>query len=398
MSLEFFLPQEPRSGASGTFDVVIVGAGPAGLTAGIYTARGRLSTVILERNTAGGQMALTERIENYPGFPEGIAGFDLTEKMKKQATQFGADLREITTVAAMEPAEGGRWTIITDQETITGKVIILAPGVVPKTVGVPGEAEFLGRGVSYCATCDGALYRDKQVVVVGGGDSAVEEGLFLTKFASAVRVIHRRDELRANKLSQERAFANPRMEFIWDSVPRVIRGETKVEGVEIQNVKTKALSLVPADGVFIYVGQIPNTTFLQNIVELDEWGYIKTDELMRTAQPGVFACGDAKVGPIKQIAWAVGEGALAGIQAEKYLDTLACVETTGASPEVCEAGLAGAGGDETAAGAGDGTGKTGDGDGTGKTGDGAGTSGVQVVEGAASAAGEPAASGEKNPA
>ena len=382
MSLEFFLPQEPRSGASGTFDVVIIGAGPAGLAAGIYTARGRLSTVILERNTAGGQMALTERIENYPGFPEGITGFDLTEKMKKQATQFGADLREITTVAAMEPAEGGRWTIITDQETVTGKVVILAPGVVPKTVNVPGEAEFLGRGVSYCATCDGALYRGKQVAVVGGGDSAIEEGLFLTKFADAVRVIHRRDELRANKLSQERAFANPKMEFIWDSVPRVIRGETKVEGVEIQNVKTKALSLVPADGVFIYVGQLPNTGFLVNVIELDEWGYIVTDELMRTNQPGVFACGDAKVGPIKQIAWAVGEGALAGIQAEKHLDTMACVQATGASADVCEAGLAegdgavaATGGEGAATAAGDG---------------GAGS------EGTASAAGEPAANGDES--
>ena len=373
MSLDFILPQEPRSGASGTFDVVIVGAGPAGLTAGIYCARARLSTVILERNTAGGQMALTERIENYPGFPEGIPGFDLTEKMKKQATQFGADLREITTVAAMEPAKGGLWTIITDQETLTGKVIILAPGVVPKMVGVPGEAEFLGRGVSYCATCDGALYRGKQLAVIGGGDSAVEEGLFFTKFADAVHVIHRRDELRANKTAQERAFANRKMHFIWDSVPRVIRGETKVEGVEIQNVKTRALSMVPADGVFIYVGQLPNTGFLVNVVELDQWGYIKTDELLRTSQPGVFACGDAKVGPIKQIAWAVGEGALAGIQAEKYLDTLACVAATGASAAVCEAGLAEAGGDGTAAG------------------DGAG------AEGTASVAGEQAASADESP-
>jgi thioredoxin reductase (NADPH) len=382
MSLEFFLPQEPKSGSPGTFDVVIIGAGPGGLTAGIYCARARLSTVILERNTAGGQMALTERIENYPGFPEGITGFDLTEKMKKQAAQFGADLREITTVAAMEPADGGLWTVITDQETVTGKVVILAPGVVPKTVGVPGEAEFLGRGVSYCATCDGALYRDRQVAVIGGGDSAVEEGLFLTKFASVVSVIHRRDELRANKTAQERAFANPRMKFVWDSVPRVIRGETKVEGVEIQNVKTKALSTVPADGVFIYVGQIPNTAFLQNVVELDEWGYIKTDELMRTNQPGVYACGDAKVGPIKQIAWAVGEGALAGIQAEKYHETMACVETTGASVQACEAGLVQVDGSPAAT----------------IDGDGRATEGARPGEGAAGAADETAARGKTSPA
>jgi len=315
------LPQDKKP-LGGTFDVVIVGAGPAGLTAAIYCARARLSTVVLERNTAGGQMALTERIENYPGFPEAISGFDLTEKMKRQAGQFGADLREITTVAAMEPAGEGLWRIVTDEEEITAKAVILAPGVEARKLNIPGEAEFLGRGVSYCATCDGALYRGKQVAVIGGGDSAVEEGLFLTKFADAVYVIHRRDQLRANKVAQERAFANPKMHFIWDSQPRLILGEQKVEGVEYQNVKTHAIATLPVDGVFFYVGQVPNTDFLVNVVELDEWGYIKTDALLRTNQPGVFACGDARTTPIKQIAWAVGEGALAGIQVEKYIDML----------------------------------------------------------------------------
>jgi len=336
---DIVLPQDSKPPAD-TFDVLIVGAGPGGMTAAIYCARGRLSTVVLERNTAGGQMALTERIENYPGFPEGISGFDLTEKMKKQAGQFGADLREITTVAAMEPAGDRRWRIVTDEETLTAKAVVLAPGVEARNLGIPGEAEFLGRGVSYCATCDGALYRGKQVAVIGGGDSAVEEGLFLTKFADAVYVIHRRDQLRANKVAQERAFANPKMHFIWDSQPRVIRGEGKVEAVEYQNLKTGVVASLPVDGVFIYVGQAPNTAFLQKIVDLDEWGYIKTDPLLRTNQPGVFACGDARTTPIKQIAWAVGEGALAGIQAEKYIDLLGEPEAAATESEATEAAAA----------------------------------------------------------
>jgi thioredoxin reductase (NADPH) len=305
------------------FDVAIVGAGPGGMTAAIYCARARLGTVVLERNTAGGIMAITERIENYPGFPEGITGFELAEKMKQQAAQFGTDLREITTVAALDRQPDGSWVVVTDEERIAAKAVILSPGVEARKLGVPGEAEFLGRGVSYCATCDGALYRDKEVVVIGGGDSAVEEGLFLAKFASAVHVIHRRDQLRAAKIAQERAFANARMHFIWNSQVRRIVGETKVEAVDYQNVLDKSVTTLPASGVFFYVGQLPNTQFLEGVVDLDGVGYVLTDEHLRTSQPGVFACGDARAGLIKQIANAVGEGALAAIEAEKYLDTLA---------------------------------------------------------------------------
>jgi thioredoxin reductase (NADPH) len=303
-------------------DVVIVGAGPAGLTAGIYAARGRLKTVILERNMAGGQIALTELVENFPGFPEGISGFDLSEKMKQQALQFGADLREITGVASFAPRPDGGYAIATDQGEVLARSVILAPGVEAKRSGIPGEAEFIGRGVSWCATCDGALYKERTVAVVGGGDSAVEEGLFLTKFADKVYLVHRRDELRAAEIAQERAFANPKFDFVWDSVPRRIVGGDLVEALEVQNVKTQELRRLPVNGVFFYIGQLANTGFLKGIVELDDAGYIVTDALLRTSLPGVFACGDAHANPLKQIAMAVGEGALAAVQAERYLDEL----------------------------------------------------------------------------
>jgi len=333
MGPEFILPQHTTERRD-RFDVAIVGAGPGGLTAAIYCSRARLATVVVERNTAGGIMAITERIENYPGFPEGVSGLDLSEKMKSQAATFGADLREITTVAAIDRQTDGGWVVVTDEERIQARAVILAPGVEARKLGIPGESEFLGRGVSYCATCDGALYRDKKVAVIGGGDSAVEEGLFLTKFASDVYVIHRRDELRAQKIIQERAFANPRMHFLWNSQARRIFGAGKVEGVDYQSVIDKAVVTLPVDGVFFYVGQLPNTDFLQGLVDLDPGGYIRTDERLMTSQPALFAIGDARAGRIKQIANAVGEGALAAIEAEKYLDALACAAA--ASAKKCD--------------------------------------------------------------
>ena len=312
-------------------DLVIVGAGPAGLTAGIYASRGRLNTVILERNMAGGQIALTELVENYPGFPEGISGFDLSEKMKSQAVQFGAELREIQAVTSLRRDPDGRYSVVTDQGALRAKSVILAPGVEAKRSGIPGEAEFIGRGVSWCATCDGPLYRGRTVAVVGGGDSAVEEGMFLAKFADKVYLVHRRDELRAAPIAQERCFASPKFEFVWDSIPRRIVGSQGVEALEVENVKTKEVRRLPVDGVFIYIGQLPNTTWLKDVVDLDDQGYIVTDGHLRTRLPGVFACGDAHVTPIKQIAMAVGEGALAAMQAQRYLDALDCAVPGAAS-------------------------------------------------------------------
>jgi thioredoxin reductase (NADPH) len=307
-----------------TFDVAIIGAGPAGMTAAIYCSRGRLSTVVLERGIAGGQMALTELIENFPGFPDGISGFELADRMKRQAQQFGAEILEITAVSTIRPEADATYTVVTDQENVRARTLLLVPGVEARKSGIPGEAEFIGRGVSWCATCDGALYKGKQVAVVGGGDSAIEEGLFLAKFADAVHVIHRRDELRAARITQERAFANPKMHFIWDSVPRRILGEDAVSGIEYENVKTHELATLPVSGVFLYIGQLPNTGFLQGFVDLDPSGSIRTNELLCTSACGVFAAGDAHTTAIKQIAWAVGEGALAAIEMEKYLDSLEC--------------------------------------------------------------------------
>lgn len=304
------------------FDVVIVGAGPAGLTAGIYCSRGRLKTAVLERNMAGGQIALTDLVENYPGFPEGISGFDLATKMKDQAVKFGAEMREIESVSELRTDADGHHVIVTDREEIRARAVILAPGVEGRRSGIPGEAEFIGRGVSWCATCDGALYRGRTVAVIGGGDSAVEEGMFLTKFADKVYIVHRRNELRAAPIAQERAFANDKVEFVWDSVPKRIDGDEMVEALEVENVKTGEGRALPVNGVFIYIGQIPNTTWLKGTVALDDWGYIVTDGLLRTELPGVFACGDARANPLKQIAMAIGEGALAAVQAERYLDAL----------------------------------------------------------------------------
>jgi thioredoxin reductase (NADPH) len=313
-------------------DLVIVGAGPAGLTAGIYASRGRLNTVILERNMAGGQIALTELVENYPGFPEGISGFELAEKMKSQAVEFGAELREVQAVTALTPAPEG-YQVVTDEGALRTKAVILAPGVEARRSGIPGEAEFIGRGVSWCATCDGPLYRGRKVAVVGGGDSAVEEGMFLAKFAETVYLVHRRDELRAAPIAQERCFASSKFEFVWDSVPRKIDGDEMVEALEVENVKTGETRVLPVSGVFMYIGQLPNTTWLKGTVDLDEQGYIITDDHLHTRLPGVFACGDAHANPLKQIAMAVGEGALAAVQAGHYLDTLEC-----ALPDAAAAG------------------------------------------------------------
>lgn len=305
-------------------DVVIIGAGPAGLAAGIYCSRGRLDTVMLERSMAGGVIAITELVENFPGFPGGISGFELADRLKRQAMQFGVELREITAVTAIKAAPDGTYTVSTDRGDVHAKAVILALGREAKRSGIPGEEEFIGRGVSWCATCDGALYRGRTVAVVGGGDSAVEEGMFLTRFADKVYLVHRRDTLRAAEVAQERVFCNPKFEFVWDSIPKRIIGSGVVEALEVENVKTGETRSLAVNGVFFYIGNTPNTGLLQGFVDLDEGGYIVTDELLHTKLPGVFACGDARANPLKQIATAVGEGALAAMQAEHFLDEIAC--------------------------------------------------------------------------
>jgi len=299
------------------YDVIIVGAGPAGLSAAIYSARGGLKTAIFEKAMIGGQINVTDEVENYPGFEEPLAGFDLTEKMHLQAERFGAEFieEEITAIGL----EGLCKIVETAEGKYRAKSVIICTGAHPRRLNVPGEEQFTGRGVSYCATCDGALYRDKVVAVVGGGDSAIEEGLFLTRFAKKVHVIHRRDSLRAQKIIQERAFKNPKMEFIWDSVVQEIRGEDKVRELEIYNRKTNQITHLPVDGIFIHVGILPNNELLESRLALDSAGFVLTDENMHTNVPGIYAAGDIRHTVLRQVVTATSDGAIAAWSAEKWI-------------------------------------------------------------------------------
>jgi thioredoxin reductase (NADPH) len=300
--------------------LIIIGSGPAGLTAGIYAGRAQLEPLLITGSAPGGQMAVTSEIENYPGFPQGTGGQELTQLMQQQAERFGTKV-QMDEVTAVELSTHP-FKVVTYGGEHEAKALIMATGSSPRKLGVPGEAKFSGRGVSYCATCDGFFYRDRRVVVVGGGDSAIEEAIFLTRFATQVYVVHRRDRLRAEKVFQERAFRNEKIAFVWDSAVREIVGDGKVAGVRLQNVKTEEESTLEADGVFIYVGAIPNTGFLEGQLELDDRGYIVTDRLCHTSVPGVFAAGDVQERVLKQIATAVGSGAMAAMEAEKFIAEL----------------------------------------------------------------------------
>lgn len=297
--------------------LIIVGSGPAGWTAGIYAGRAQLEPLLITGTAVGGQMALTSEVENYPGFPQGISGQELNQLMQQQAEHFDTKVR-MDEVTAVE-LSNHPFKVTTYGDEYEAKALVIATGASPRKLEVPGEAEFTGRGVSYCATCDGFFYQDRQVVVVGGGDSAVEEALFLTKFASQVYVVHRRNRLRAEKVFQERAFRNEKIEFVWDSVVTEILGDGSVTGVRLKNVKTEGESTLEADGVFIYIGVIPNTGFLKGQLELDDRGYIVTDRQGHTSVPGVFAAGDVQERVLKQVSTAVGSGAMAAMEAEKFI-------------------------------------------------------------------------------
>lgn len=299
------------------YDVLIIGAGPAGLTAGIYAARGGLRAGILELGMPGGQAASTDKIENYPGFPEGVGGYELMNSFHQQALAFKVEFL-FEEVQKLELGSSVK-RVTTDVQTYETKAVIIAAGSKPRPLGVPGEDVFRGRGVSYCATCDGAFFRDKRVIVVGGGDAALEEGGYLTKFASEVIIVHRRQGFRAAQIAVDRAKGNPKIHFELDSVVEEIKGQGKVEGVKIKNIVSGATRELPADGVFVYVGTEPNAQFSHEGLETDKRGYIYTDELLRTNIPGVFAAGDIRTTPLRQVATAVGDGALAAVQVEKYL-------------------------------------------------------------------------------
>ncbi|MDI6892010.1 MAG: thioredoxin-disulfide reductase [Actinomycetota bacterium] len=300
-------------------DIIIVGGGPAGLTAGLYAARARLKTLLLEGEVLGGQAATTELVENYPGFPDGISGPELMERIERQARFFGLEI-SAPSMATSIKIKGEAKEIAVEGTKYPAKAVIIATGARPKKLNVPGERELQGRGVSYCATCDGALFKGKKLLVIGGGDAAMEEVLFLTKFARSILVVHRRDELRAAKILQERVFDNKKVGFVWDSQILRILGESRVEGAIVRNKKSGEEREIKTDGIFVYIGTEPNTTFLGNLLKLDREGYIVTDENMMTSIPGIFAAGDVRCNPLKQISVAVGEGATAAISAQKYIE------------------------------------------------------------------------------
>ena len=300
-------------------DVIIIGGGPAGLTSAIYTGRSQLKTTVLEKGLPGGQISQTDEVENYPGFPETISGPELSQRMVAQAEKFSAEIiMEEVLKLSENPTDGGFIVEGYDTEYLAPAVII-ATGANPKGLGVPGEKKFYGRGVSTCATCDGFFYKNKEVVVVGGGDAAIEEGMFLTKFADKVRIVHRRDELRANKAAQERAFANPKMEFVWDSVVEEVLGEEQVTGVRIKNTKTGEASVLNTDGVFVYIGHEPNTNFLKGFIELNAHGYVKVRDEIYTNIEGVFAAGDVSDEIYRQLSTSVGAGTKAAMKTEHWL-------------------------------------------------------------------------------
>ena len=303
--------------------VIIIGGGPAGFTAGLYTARAQLEPLLFTGNDIGGQVALTYEIENYPGFPEGLSGNELAERFQKQAEKFGTRV-EYDHVLEVDLSQHPFVIRTQFEKTYRAEALILAMGATPRKLQVPGEAELTGRGVSYCATCDGFFFKDKEVVVVGGGDSALEEGLFLTRFASKVTIIHRRDQLRASKILQKRAFENDKIEFIWDTVVTSINaGENgAVASVTLKNVKTGAENDFPTDGVFIFIGHIPNSQIVEGQLEMEDGGYIKTNCFGHTSVPGVFAAGEIQDHRFKQVSTSVGQGAMAAMETEKFLAEL----------------------------------------------------------------------------
>lgn len=300
-------------------DLIILGGGPAGLTAGMYAARGRIPVVLLEKGMTGGQMAATELVDNYPGFSEPILGYDLAQKMESQARKFGLEIVQAD-VQHVSPKDEAFLITCDSGLEFECKALILATGASPVKLGIPGEIELSGRGVSYCAVCDGPFFRDVEIAVVGGGDSAVEESVYLTRFATRVHLVHRRDKLRAVKEIQERAFGEPRVSFHWNSVPAKIMGDKDVEGLVIRSVVDGSESLLPVAGVFFYVGIRPNTQCCAGLVQTDDAGFITTDEKMSCSIPGVFAAGDVRAKSLRQITTAVGDGAMAAYSAQAYLE------------------------------------------------------------------------------
>lgn len=308
-----------------SYDILILGGGPAGLTAAIYAARGTYKTAIVDTGILGGQVNNTLEIENFPGYPI-IGGFELIEKFEEHADKFKVDKYTLQEIINVNITDDVKYVETLDY-VLTAKSIIVATGAQPQKLNVPGEKELAGRGVSYCAVCDGAFFRDKVVTVVGGGNAAIEEAIYLTKFASSVNVIHRRDTLRADKLYQERAFNNSKINFIWDSVVKEIKGQEKVEAITVENIKTNSVTEVQTDGVFPYVGFSPNSELFSKQLKLDSKGFIICNTDLSTSYEGVFVAGDVRVTPLRQVIVAAADGAVAATYAIRYLDEVKAVYT-----------------------------------------------------------------------
>ena len=301
-------------------DVIIIGGGGAGLTAALYTSRADLETVLFEKGVPGGQIAITDMVDNFPGFPEGILGPDIARRMEEQAKKFGTRIHyeEVTNIQKGEDL----FTVTTNERICTGRALIYAAGASARKLDVPGENDFIGKGVSYCATCDAPFFRDKTVAVIGGGDSAIQEGLFLTKFVRRLYIVHRRDELRAEHILQRKAQADEKISFVWDSVVTEIRGTSTVEAVLLKNVKTNEIKNVSVDGVFVFIGHHPASKMVGELLALDDKGYVKTNGHFESSVPGIFVCGEVRSGCQWQLVAACGEGCQAALRAQHYLEEI----------------------------------------------------------------------------
>ena len=304
-----------------TRDVAIIGGGPAGLTAGLYLCRAKIDTILLEQQLTGGQAVNSPLIENYPGFPEGISGAELVERMKAQVDRFGLEIKTFSKAMKLVLDDQVKVISLEDGE-IRARSVIVTSGRSPRKMGIPGEDTYTGRGISYCATCDAPLFKDKVVMVIGGGDAAVEEALHLARFASKVILVHRRDQLRASDYLQERAHSEPKLEFMWNSEVTEITGGDVVKSASVFNNVTSERTEVPVSGIFFYVGNVPNTDFLVDVVELDETGYVVTDNNLESSVPGIFAAGDVRANRFKQVIVAAAEGALASAGAQRFLESV----------------------------------------------------------------------------
>ncbi len=301
------------------YDLVIVGAGPAGLSAAIYAARARLRTLVLDESVPGGQVKTTHKVSNYPGFPEDIQGTELARAFALQAERFGATIRRAVEITGHDLAGAVKTFELDEEEAVEARAVVVATGARPRELGVPGESRFRGRGISYCATCDGAYFEGKDIHVIGGGNSAVEESLFLTQFARSVTIVHQFDHFQAEAATAEEALSNPRIKVIWDSEPREFSGETALQALTIENVKTKQRTGLATDGVFVFIGYAPRADLVKGLVPVNRFGYVETGEDMSTPVPGLYVAGDLRAKPFRQITTAVADGTIAALAAQRYL-------------------------------------------------------------------------------